>query len=149
MCIIIYIRRLIYLKIFVDKANRCRGKESLYFTTPKSDKIDILLDAIHPKYYDVAKKAFETNLSNFDTLLDTFIKYDVQIVGELPSKLEKAIGRLESFDKVVKPIYKTTPFKHQAECLKYAKTHPKFLLGDTMGLRSRKNKTSYRHRRYA
>lgn len=121
------------MKIFIDKAIRCRGKQSLYFTTPRdSDKL--LLDAIHPKYYCVDKKAFETSLSNLITIMDTYIDYDIKIPSELPKQLEKAINRLEYFDADILPVYKTTPFEHQKQCVNYAISHPKFLIGDDMGL---------------
>lgn len=123
------------MKIFVDKSINCRGKESLYFTTPKNCKnIDILLDAIHPKKYSPQKKAFETSLSNFITLMDTFIQYDIELPSKLPTRLEKDLSKLEFYDVEHLPIYKTNPFTHQSECVEYAKTHPKFLLGDQMGL---------------
>lgn len=121
------------MKIWIDKSNRCRGKESIYFTTP-GHEVTSLLDAIHPKYYDARLRAFETSLSNFDTLLDTFIEYDIEIPENLPKKLENKLIRLGNFDVTTEPVYVTEPFAHQVACVEYAKSHPKFLIGDDMGL---------------
>lgn len=121
------------MEIFIDKARKCRGKQALYFTIPKG--LDIYeLDCIHPKHYDSRLQVFETSLSNFSILLDKFIDEDIKIPKELPNQLEKELDRLSTFDKQHVPQYKTNPFSYQAEGVNYGLIHPKYLLGDQMGL---------------
>lgn len=119
--------------IFIDKAKKCRGKQALYFSIPKD--LDLYeLDCIHPKYYDPSKRVFETSLSNFNILLDKFINENIKIPKDMPKQLEKELTRLDLFDAPNHVEYKTTPFSYQAEGVDYALEHPKFLLGDQMGL---------------
>ena len=123
------------IKLKFDFSQKLNYKQSLYI---KGDYNPNILEVIHSfqtRYYHRNSRLWECKVDYFPIILDKLRFEDIQICGEIPSKFNKYLTLLDTYDKPdSKYMSKTEPFEHQLQSYKYALTHNKFLLGDEQGL---------------
>lgn len=101
------------------------------------------------------KNCWEVPVKLFDALLNLLDEWDIEFIGDLPKEISQKLALEEKMISNARCAftYKTSPFPHQEECMQYAQTHDKFLLGDEQGLGKTKQaidiavsrKSSFKH----
>lgn len=125
------------IRLEIDEAVTFRGK-SLFLSFPDKQERQKQLEQLSKlprRFYHPQWKEWEVPFVRFNDVLNLLDEWDIELVGELPENIKM---RLENEEKMNggedELTFKTKPYKHQLECYEYAKTHPKFILGDEQGL---------------
>lgn len=124
------------MQIGIQEHRRLKEKYSTYIRTNSWDtEAQAIIKSFTRAYYHVSINLWELPYHAFRTVVSTY-KGDIEIIGDLPADLEEWLDRLDNvYDKEDFPYEsKTKPYSYQMEAFNYAKSHPKFLLADQMGL---------------
>ena len=117
------------IKISVRKSIKCNGEYSAFVSFPYNASLVSKVRSYPQSWYNPDNKEWEIQSKELDDFLD-FLgnRYDYDIEG---------LSLLTETKKVKLPkkfTYKTKPFKHQEEGIRFGLKHDRWLLGDTMGL---------------
>lgn len=117
------------IKISVRKSIKCNGEYSAFVSFPYNASLVSKVRSYPQRWYNPDNKEWEIQSKELDDFLD-FLgnRYDYDIEG---------LSLLTETKKVKLPkkfTYKTKPFKHQEEGIRFGLKHDRWLLGDTMGL---------------
>ena len=118
------------IKIDIRKCEKCNTEYSLFVSFPyDADIIDIIREQSSVKYWVPERKEWELPIDALEKLMDSFSKYQVEInVDDIDALKEKNTDIPDGFK------FKTAPYEHQIEGVKYGLAHEKWLLGDEQGL---------------
>ena len=118
------------IKIDIRKCEKCNTEYSLFVSFPyDADIIDIIREQSSVKYWVPERKEWELPIDALEKLMDSFSKYQVEInVDDIDALKEKNTDIPDGFK------FKTSPYEHQIEGVRYGLAHEKWLLGDEQGL---------------
>ena len=116
------------IKIDIRQANKVNGDMALYVSFPYNTEIVSVLRELPSRYWHKDAKQWEVPIKKFSTLLDSLSAYEFDITG-----LEN-VSRETSKKIKLDYDFKTQPFQHQIEGVKYGLNHDCWLLGDEQGL---------------
>jgi len=115
------------IKVEINKSTNIVGNFSIYLSFPYNEEvINKVKSNFNQRYYHSDTKEWEISFSYKDMLESVFSDYVLEI--------NDLSGNLFCENNKVEIEYKTIPFKHQEEAVKYGMTHDKWLLADEMGL---------------
>lgn len=112
----------------VDKSKSLSNEYSIFISFPYNESILNVVRGFKTRVWQKDTKEWEVPLSMLDSLLDTFSKYDIDIVGTYIDLTPKEEITEIDFD------FKTVPYEHQKEAFLYGLNHDKWFLGDDQGL---------------
>jgi len=134
----------------IKTANKANGDYSAYVSFPYNEEVLNIIRSMPSRYWDNKTKEWEIPLKKIVTLIPQLTKYDIQITGKL-DVLEEEVKKPAK----ITYAFKTKPYAHQIEGVKFGNTHDRWLLGDEQGLGktkqvidiacSRKQTHNYKH----
>lgn len=116
------------ITVNIKKSNKCNGDVSLFLSFPYDNKVVELVRSFPTRYWDKDNKEWEVPLKQLETLITELSDYEIELCGDL-SVLRDEKPKID-FDYT----FKTNPFEHQIDGLKFGLEHDKWLLGDEQGL---------------
>ena len=123
------------IKIRIDKpeklANNVLVKASAFVSFDYNMDIIDYIKSMSTRVYDPQTKTWEMPISNIINLCNKFESQDIEITGKYMDLSDKAIKETE----IPKDyVFKTQPYNHQLEGVKFGLAKKKFLLCDDQGL---------------
>lgn len=117
------------IKLDIRKSEKTNEEYAVFVSFPyNADIVDIIRTQL-TKSWNKDTKEWEIPLSGIDELVKDLSDFKMEIIAEDISILEpKEVEIPKDFK------FKTKPFEHQIEGLKYGLSHNKWLLGDEQGL---------------
>lgn len=124
------------ISIEMKPSQNLKTKESLYVSFPYDINIVAKIKTLPKRFYIGSSKSWEVPVANINDIVSMFPDDEIQIVGKVSTKVNKAVSTAIKFDTVNGTgfEFKTNPFNHQVEGFNYALEHKKFVLGDEQGL---------------
>lgn len=117
------------IKIEVKKSIKCNGEYSAFLSFPYNAELVSKVRNYPQRWYNPENKEWEIQSKELDNFLDFLSgRYDYTVEGLSLLTESKKVKLPKKF------TYKTKPFKHQEEGIRFGLKHDKWLLGDTMGL---------------
>ena len=139
------------IKISISKATKLKDEMSAYVSFDYNSKVVNVLRSLPFKNYNAETTTWEIPIKKVEAVIKQLHDFDIQILGDI-SALENTEPVLElpaGFN------FKTKPFKHQIEGVKYGLEFDRWFLGDEQGLGktkqvidiavARKIKLGYKH----
>ena len=118
------------INIDIQESVKCNSDYSLFVTFDYKYELVEIIRTITPREYDRDTKTWEIPLNKLGEVANKLSDYDVTITGQyIRLKDENEQVKLPANFK-----FKTTPYEHQIEGVKYGLSHNKWLLGDEQGL---------------
>ncbi len=119
--------------ILIDIRKSNKLKDSEYSAFIKFDYNSKIVDAIRElpfRYYNPSETEWEVPTNKVEYLINKLKEFDIKICGKLTIFEDKNtnIGLPEGFE------FKTKPFSHQLEGVKYGLKYDRWFLGDEQGL---------------
>lgn len=124
------------IKIVQRESTNLKTKQSIYVSfNYDMDKL-AKIKSLPKRYYIPSTREWEIPVANINSVLALFQSDQIEIEGQVNSKVSKAVDNVVKFDTLQLDgfEYKTKPFQHQVEFMEYAIGKNKFLLGDEQGL---------------
>ena len=117
------------VKIQIRQSTKCHGNYSLYISFPYNQNLVSIMRSLPSKYWHKEEKCWEVPEGKLDYLREVLDgKYAVKVIDEREKDTNNTVSIPDTF------TFKTEPFAHQIEGVKYGLTHQKWLLGDDPGL---------------
>ena len=119
------------ISINIRKSDKCNCEYSLFLSFPYNQNIVDSIKQLPYRYWNTNTREWEIPLNKLQYVLDLFKSSIVDIFdkdGVLFRQQEKPVKTSLNYQ------FKTTPFQHQMDGLKYGLEHDKWLLGDEQGL---------------
>lgn len=116
------------INIEIKTSKQCNGEYSLFVSFNYNETIIDIIKSFPTRSYDKTNKTWELPFNQLGNLVNSLSKYDITITGKY-IKLETHEKQIPNDFK-----FKTKPFEHQLEGIKYGLNHDKWLLGDEQGL---------------
>lgn len=116
------------VRLEIDKSIKGSGKYSIFASSSYDPKLVNIFRNLQIRYYDPNTKKWEIPVDSLENLCQELIKNKFQYTFDDNGLLTEK----EDIPKSYK--FKTKPFKHQLEAIKYGLNIDKWLLGDSMGL---------------
>lgn len=119
------------INIEIKDSVQCNGDYSLFVSFKyDEDFSDILgiVKSFSTRFYNKDDKTWELPFNQLGNLVNQLSKYDINISGKY-IHLETSEKEIPSYFK-----FKTKPYKHQIDGVRYGLNHDKWLLGDEQGL---------------
>lgn len=118
------------IKLDIRKSEKCSGENSIFISFPyDADIIDILRAQTFVRYWIPENKEWEFPIEALEKLLLSLSRYEMEInVEDIDVLKDKDIEIPKGFK------FKTAPYEHQIEGVKYGIGHERWLLGDEQGL---------------
>ncbi len=136
------------IRIRIDKKERCRGDYSLFVSFDFDMNIVDILRGYPVRYYNADTHEWELPERDLEYLKTDFKDYSVTIDDRRVNTNENekhSTVSLKTSDKSISQIlesyeFKTKPFEHQLEGVKYGLQHKRWLLADEQGCVSGESK---------
>ena len=116
------------ININIKQSEQCNGKYSLFITFEYNSNIVEIVKSFPTRVYNSKDKSWELPFNKLGEVVNKLSAYDITISGKY-IELETEEVKLPSNFK-----FKTEPYEHQIEGVKYGLNHDKWLLGDEQGL---------------
>lgn len=117
------------ININIDKSVKCNGDYSLFITFDFNSEIVSTIKSFPTRFYDAKDKSWELPFNQLGIVVNRLSSFgNIIITGEY-IKLDKDEVEIPKDYK-----FKTKPFEHQLDGVKYGLNHNKWLLGDEQGL---------------
>lgn len=116
------------INIVIKDSVMCNGNYSLFVSFDYNTDILDIVKSFPTRNYNKNDKTWELPFNQLGNLVNKLSDYDITISGKY-IKLETGEKEIPTSFK-----FKTKPFKHQIEGVKYGINHDKWLLGDEQGL---------------
>ena len=116
------------INIEIKDSKNCNGQYSLFVSFEYNSDILDIVKSFPTRVYNKDDKTWELPFNQLGNLVNKLSKYDVNISGKYV-KLETSEVQIPSYFN-----FKTKPFEHQIEGVKFGLNHDKWLLGDEQGL---------------
>ena len=116
------------INIEIKTSKQCNGEYSLFVSFNYDETIINIIKSFPTRSYDKTNKTWELPFNQLGNLVNSLFEYDITITGKY-IKLETHEKQIPNDFK-----FKTKPFEHQLEGIKYGLNHDKWLLGDEQGL---------------
>lgn len=116
------------INIEIKTSKQCNGEYSLFVSFNYNETIVSIIKSFPTRAYDKTNKTWELPFNQLGNLVNSLSEYDITITGKY-IKLETHEKQIPNNFK-----FKTKPFEHQLEGIKYGLNHDKWLLGDEQGL---------------
>lgn len=116
------------ININIKESEKCNGDYSLFVSFNYDEEIVRRIKEFPTREYNKNTKTWELPLNQLGNIVDKLSAYDITISGKY-IKLDK-----EEIQLPINFKFKTKPFEHQIEGVKYGLNHDKWLLGDEQGL---------------
>lgn len=119
------------ININIRKSDKCNCEYSLFLSFPYNQNTVDSIKQLPYRYWNTNTREWEIPLNKLQYVLDLFKSSVVDIFdkdGVLFRHQEKPVKTSLNYQ------FKTTPFQHQMDGLKYGLEHDKWLLGDEQGL---------------
>jgi SNF2 family DNA or RNA helicase len=117
------------ININIREANKCNGDYSLYLSFDYDARIVDIVKSLATRVYNKDTKEWEVPLRSLSKVVDSLSAYDIEITGKYINLHED-----EEVELPADFTFKTSPFEHQIEGVKFGLSHNKWLLGDEQGL---------------
>ena len=118
------------IKISISKATKLKDEMSAYVSFDYNSKVVNVLRSLPFKNYNAETTTWEIPIKKVEAVIKQLHDFDIQISGDI-SALENTEPVLElpaGFN------FKTKPYKHQIEGVKYGLEFDRWFLGDEQGL---------------
>ena len=116
------------IKIDIRKAKKCNGDYSLFVSFPFDYKIVDAIKELPTRFWNADTKEWEVPFSKLGTLTESLPAYEFNIEGPYIRMTKDDVEVPAEFE------FKTKPFEHQIEGMKYGLQNTRWLLGDEQGL---------------
>lgn len=116
------------INIEINRSAKCNGDYSLFVSFEYNSDILGIVKSFPTRYYNKDDKTWELPFNKLGEIVDSLSEYDINISGRY-IKLETNEIEIPSYFK-----FKTKPYEHQIDGVKYGLNHNKWLLGDEQGL---------------
>lgn len=117
------------ININIDKSKNCNGEYSLFITFDFNTEILSIVKSFPTRVYNSNNKSWELPLNQLGAVVNKLSDFgNITITGEYVKLNKKEIEIPKDYK------FKTKPFEHQLEGVKYGLNHNKWLLGDEQGL---------------
>lgn len=119
---------LLMININIKESEKCNGDYSLFVSFDYNEDVIEIIKSFPTRVYNKNDKTWELPLNQVGNLVNKLSAYDITITGKYV-KLDKNETQIPK-----EFTFKTKPFEHQIEGVKYGLNHDKWLLGDEQGL---------------
>ena len=116
------------IKIDIRKAKKCNGDYSLFVSFSFDYKIVDAIKELPTRFWNADTKEWEVPFSKLGTLTESLPAYEFNIEGPYIRMTKDDVEVPAEFE------FKTKPFEHQIEGMKYGLQNTRWLLGDEQGL---------------
>jgi len=116
------------INIEIKTSKQCNGEYSLFVSFNYDETVISIIKSFPTRSYDKTNKTWELPFNQLGNLVNSLSEYDITITGKY-IKLETHEKQIPNDFK-----FKTKPFEHQLEGIRYGLNHDKWLLGDEQGL---------------
>lgn len=116
------------INIEIKDSKTCNGDYSLFISFEYNSDVVNIIKSFPTRVYDKDDKTWEVPFNQLGNVVSKLSDYDITISGKYV-KLETNETQIPEDFK-----FKTKPFEHQLEGIKYGLNHNKWLLGDEQGL---------------
>ena len=116
------------IKIDIRKAKKCNGDYSLFVSFPFDYKIVDAIKELPTRFWNADTKEWEVPFNKLGTLTESLPAYEFNIEGPYIRMTKDDVEVPAEFE------FKTKPFEHQIEGMKYGLQNTRWLLGDEQGL---------------
>ena len=116
------------IRIEIRKAKKCNGDYSLFVSFPFDYKIVDAIKELPTRFWNADTKEWEVPFSKLGTLTESLPAYEFNIEGPYIRMTKDDVEVPAEFK------FKTKPFEHQIEGMKYGLQNTRWLLGDEQGL---------------
>lgn len=116
------------INVRVAKVSKLNGDFSLYVSFPYDNRIVTGIREFPTKWWHADNKEWELPIKKLGELVDKFPEQEFDITGLYVPMEKKQAVIPEGFE------FKTKPFEHQMDALRYGLENDRWLLGDEQGL---------------
>lgn len=117
------------ININIREANKCNGDYSLYISFDYNADIVDKIKSLSTRFYNKDTKEWEVPFKSLTRVVDLVSEYDIEISGKyINLHADEEVELPKDFE------FKTKPFEHQIDGVKFGLSHNKWLLGDEQGL---------------
>lgn len=117
------------ININIDKSKNCNGEYSLFITFDFNTEILSIVKSFPTRVYNPTNKSWELPFSQLGEVVNKLSDIEnITITGKYVKLNKDEIEIPKDYE------FKTIPFEHQLEGVKYGLNHDKWLLGDEQGL---------------
>ena len=117
------------ININIDKSKNCNGEYSLFITFDFNTEILSIVKSFPTRVYNPTNKSWELPFSQLGEVVNKLSDIEnITITGKYVKLNKDEIEIPKDYE------FKTVPFEHQLEGVKYGLNHDKWLLGDEQGL---------------
>ena len=117
------------INIEIRDSKKCNGDYSLFVSFEYNSEIVDIVKQFPTRVYNKDDKTWEIPFNKLGEVVNKLSAYDIEITGKYINLEEKNNVELPDDFK-----FKTTPFEHQIDGVKFGLSHNKWLLGDEQGL---------------
>ena len=116
------------INIKIKQSEQCNGDYSLFVSFTYNSDVVAIVKSFPTRVYNRENQTWELPFNQLANLVNKLSDYDINISGKY-IHLETSEKEIPSYFN-----FKTKPFEHQLEGIKYGLNHDKWLLGDEQGL---------------
>ena len=117
------------INIVIKDSWKCNGDYSLFVSFDYNADIVSIIKSFPTRVYNITDKSWELPFNKLGELVKRLSDYDIKITGKYIDLSKKEDVKLPDNFK-----FKTTPYEHQIDGVKFGLSHDKWLLGDEQGL---------------
>ena len=116
------------INIEIKDSIKCNGDYSLFVSFEYDSEILSIVKAFPTRFYSPENKTWELPFNKLGELANKLAAYDITISGKYIELENKEVKLPADFK------FKTSPYEHQIDGVKFGLSHDKWLLGDEQGL---------------
>lgn len=116
------------INIEIAESFKCNGDYSLFISFDYDERIVSVIRALPTRFYNPTDKEWEVPFNKLDLIVKSLSNFDFTITGKYINLSKEEVKLPSDFS------FKTEPYEHQIEGLKFGLSHDKWLLGDEQGL---------------
>ena len=116
------------INIDIRESVKCNGDYALFVSFEYNERVLSIIKDFPTRYYDPKEKSWELPFNQLGNVAKKLQNYEVTITGKYIKLEQKEVEIPKSFK------FKTEPYEHQIDGLKYGLSKDKWLLGDEQGL---------------
>ena len=117
------------INIEIKDSKKCNGDYSLFISFEYNSDVVNIIKSFPTRTYNKDDKTWEVPFNQLGNVVSKLSDYDITISGKYINLSEKEQVQIPSDFK-----FKTKPFEHQIDGVKFGLNHNKWLLGDEQGL---------------
>ena len=116
------------INIEIKDSKKCNGDYSLFVSFEYDTNILDIVKSFPTRIYNKDDKTWELPFNQLGNIVNKLSDYDITITGKYVKLDRDEVQIPDDFE------FKTKPYEHQIEGLKFGLNHDKWLLGDEQGL---------------